>query len=243
MGKNNKPVTSDAAVITPKAVASDIPVWCSHDALIDIAALIPNPRNPNKHPDLQIGLLAKIIRHQGWRSPITVSKRSGFITKGHGRLLAAKMLNVEMVPVDYQQYSNEAAEWADVIADNRMAELAERDLPMMKDILQEIDTGEFDMELTGFDVNAMEAMMTAFMPPDNPNDHWNGMPEFGQEGIIDKALTCLMRFKNIEDREAFEKLLGYKLSHKGKTFSAWFPKPDFNQLGHGMEFEGGEEPA
>ena len=63
-----------------------ISIHCAHDELVDITTLVPNPRNPNRHPDKQIELLAKIIQNQGWRAPITVSTRSGFIVRGHGRL-------------------------------------------------------------------------------------------------------------------------------------------------------------
>ena len=51
------------------------PIECKHDALVDVSALIPHPRNPNSHPDAQIELLAKIIEYQGWRRPIVVSTR------------------------------------------------------------------------------------------------------------------------------------------------------------------------
>ena len=101
-----------------------VAVHCAFDEMMPIESVIPNPRNPNTHPDKQIKLLAKIINTQGWRAPITVSKRSGFIVRGHGRLLAAQLLNLETVPVDLQDYESEAAEWADLIADNRLAELA-----------------------------------------------------------------------------------------------------------------------
>jgi len=112
--------------------------------------LIPHPRNPNKHDDKQIALLAKIIRGQGWRNPIVVSERSGFIISGHGRLEAAKMLNVEQVPVDLQAFENEADEYAHLIADNRIAELAETDRGELADLIRELD-GEIDLDLTGFD--------------------------------------------------------------------------------------------
>lgn len=135
-------------------------IECAYDALVDTAALIPNPRNPNTHPRRQIELLAKIIQYQGWRNPIVVSNRSGYIIKGHARLEAALLLGCEKCPVDYQDYANEAAEWADMIADNRLAELAECDQPMLKDILQELDNGTFDMELTGFDAESIEDLMT-----------------------------------------------------------------------------------
>jgi len=135
--------------------ASDIPVHCAHSEITDILDCVPNPRNPNKHPDKQIALLAKIIRNQGWRQPITVSRRSGFIVKGHGRLAAAKLLQVENVPVDFQEYATEAEEYADLIADNRLAELAEIDDGMIGELLSDSVFEDFDMDLTGFDAEAM----------------------------------------------------------------------------------------
>lgn len=62
--------------------------------MVDIEKLVGNPRNPNKHPQNQIELLAKIIKAQGWRNPTVVSKRSGFVVKGHGRLAAAQYLGL-----------------------------------------------------------------------------------------------------------------------------------------------------
>ena len=115
----------------PKATAGEVPVFCAHDAIVAIEKLIPNPKNPNTHPDAQIQALGRIIRLTGWRAPITVSKRSGFIVKGHGRLAAAKLEGLTEVPVDYQNYTNEAEEYADLVADNRIAELAEIDLSLI----------------------------------------------------------------------------------------------------------------
>lgn len=128
--------------------------------MVKIEKLIPNPRNPNRHPEKQIVMLAKIIDAQGWRAPITVSNRSGFIVRGHGRLMAAQKLGLDKVPVDCQDYENEAAEWADLIADNRLSELSEIDVPTLKDLLQDMDTGAIDMELTAYTPEEIEAMMT-----------------------------------------------------------------------------------
>src|SRR5690606_40638999 len=69
----------------------------------------------------------------------------------YGRLMAAQLLGLDEVPVDYQDYANEAEEWADLIADNRLAELSEMDNEMLKDLIQEIDSEEFDLTLTGFE--------------------------------------------------------------------------------------------
>ena len=76
---------------TPKAYAGSVPVFCAHDAIVPLKDLRPNPKNPNQHPPEQIKLLASIIRATGWRAPITVSKRSGLVAKGHGRLMAAQL--------------------------------------------------------------------------------------------------------------------------------------------------------
>jgi ParB-like chromosome segregation protein Spo0J len=100
---------------------------CAHNKLVELHKLVPNPKNPNKHPDKQIEMLAKIIDYQGQRSPIVVSNRSGFVIKGHGRLEAIKKLGWKKCAVDYQDYEDEAQEFADMIADNKIAELAEHD--------------------------------------------------------------------------------------------------------------------
>ena len=146
--KKNTPIT-----------ASTIPVHCAHARLADVTSLIPNPRNPNKHSDKQVALLAKVIRHQGWRAPITISKRSGFIVTGHGRLAAALLLQVEQVPIDEQDFATEADEWAHLIADNRIAELADADRSMIADLLGQLDAGGLDMDLTGFDMEALEELI------------------------------------------------------------------------------------
>ncbi len=144
-------------------------IHCAHDAEVAIADLKPNPANPNKHPDSQIALLAKIIKAQGWRNPIVVSNRSGLITKGHGRLAAAITLGATHAPVDYQDYASEKVELADMIADNRIAELAEADRSMLRELAEQLDDGAFDMDLTGFDHDALEELMTA-APPDSDID-------------------------------------------------------------------------
>lgn len=128
----------------------EVAVHCAHTKIVETAALIPNPRNPNTHPQKQIALLGKIILAHGWRNPIVVSKRSGFVVKGHGRLMAAKLAGLDKVPIDEQEYKTEADEWADMVADNQIQELSELDQDKLKDILEQLGEG-FDVQLLGFD--------------------------------------------------------------------------------------------
>ncbi len=146
---------------TPKAkgLADGIEVWCGFDKLAPIEDLKPNPRNPNTHPARQIELLAKNIRYLGWRHPITVSKRSGFIVAGHGRLAAARELGVQLVPVDYQDFASDSDEMAVLVADNRLAELASLDLNSLESIIDDLKVEGFDTLLTGFDETDLESLL------------------------------------------------------------------------------------
>ena len=145
-------------------VTDGIPVHCSHDRLVPLNELKPNPRNYNKHPPAQIDLLAKNIKAVGWRHPITVSNLSGQIVAGHARLEAAKKLGLSCAPVNFQDFKDASEEMAVLLADNRLAELAEPDMGEIKDLLLELDTGAVDMDLTGFDNAAMEDLMTQCAP-------------------------------------------------------------------------------
>lgn len=128
----------------------NIPIHCTYTDLADPTTLVPNPCNPNQHPKRQIELLAKIISTQGWRAPITVSNQSGFVVRGHGRLQAALLLGVDKVPIDRQDYKSDADEWADLVADNRIAELANIDDTELAKLLQDIGNTDLDINLTGY---------------------------------------------------------------------------------------------
>ncbi|MFZ4397773.1 MAG: ParB/Srx family N-terminal domain-containing protein [Kiritimatiellia bacterium] len=141
-----------------------IKIECAHAAVVALADLKPNPRNPNKHPDSQLALLGKNIKALGWRHPVIVSKRSGLIVAGHARLAAARLIGADVVPVDYQDFASDAEETTYLIADNRIAELAELDNAAIKDLLQELDTGDGDMDLTGYTVADIEQLMTCDTP-------------------------------------------------------------------------------
>lgn len=135
---------------------------CAHDELVELHKLQPNPKNANKHPEKQIKLLAKIIDYQGQRNPIVVSKRSGFIVSGHGRLEAIKSLGWEKAAVDFQDFENEAQEYAHMIADNKIQELAEHDDSMMIDEIKVLGLEDFellgleDFELPNFEPGNIE---------------------------------------------------------------------------------------
>ena len=116
---------------------------------LDPKKLKPNPRNRNKHPKEQINRLAKLLEYQGWRLPIIVSNRSGMIVAGHGRLMAAKKLKMNQVPVCYQDFDDEDQEYAFLISDNAISEWAELQLDDINKDLAGLDGMSFDLDLLG----------------------------------------------------------------------------------------------
>ena len=115
--------------------------------IIPISEIQPNERNRNKHDRDQIEQLKKIIAHQGFRNPITISNRSGKMVAGHGRLIAAKELGYTELPAIFQDFASEEDEYAHGIADNAIALQAELDLSGIHTDLPQLDS--FDISLLG----------------------------------------------------------------------------------------------
>lgn len=184
-----------------KAYAGSIPVYCTHDKIIQTEDLKPNPANPNTHPAEQIRLLARIIQDQGWRQPITVSTRSGYIVKGHGRYMAALKLGCP-APVDFQHYDSQERELADLIADNRIAELSKIDNAALEEALRQIADSNLDMELTGFSDFVFNQEVAEVVDKMTKAEEWKA-------AAVDKAEKAKERICTILDQlaeEAPEKL-------------------------------------
>ena len=131
---------------------------------VKINELKPHPKNPRVHPDSAIDKLVRSIKEFGWTNPILVST-DGYILAGHARLKAAEKAGIEEVPVIYLPLEGAKAE-AYLIADNRLQDETDWDYEKLKDLLQELDTGELDLELTGFDIEEIEDLMTQFHVPE-----------------------------------------------------------------------------
>jgi len=195
--------------------AGGIDVFCSHTDIWEIGKLQNHPRNPNTHTPGQIDLLAKIIEARGRRLPVTVSSRSGYIVRGHARLEAAKKKGWEEVPVDVQPYDSDEEELADLVADNRIAELSDFDPDELTDILADLDVAEMDLSLTGFTArdwaDMKEDLNTAGgdggsgpEDPDLPDD----LPDPDMTGTDDRAGRFLLVYTNAEEKAIWCERLG-----------------------------------
>jgi len=142
-----------------RILADGIEVWCTYDKLVKVEELIAHPKNPNTHPESQIKILAQNIRYHGWRHPIVVSKLSGYIVAGHGRLEAARELGVSIVPVEYQDFSSEDNELAVLVGDNRLAELSSLDLNSLQDIVDRFKEDDFETIFAGYEPTDLDSLL------------------------------------------------------------------------------------
>jgi len=112
--------------------------------------------NPRKITDEAMGRLTKSLAEFGNIQPITWNARTGNVVVGHQRLKVYKAMGkteVDVWAVDLDEQKEKAAN----IALNKLS--GEFDMPMLKDILEEIDTGDLDMEITGFGMDEVAIMM------------------------------------------------------------------------------------
>jgi DNA modification methylase len=123
-----------------------------------VADLVPYARNARTHSDEQVAQIAASIREWGWTVPVLVDEDNTIIA-GHGRILAAQKLGLADVPVMVASGWSDAQKRAYVIADNKLALNAGWDLDQLGAELQELEGLDFDLGLTGFDVDELEALL------------------------------------------------------------------------------------
>lgn len=114
--------------------------------------------NARTHSKKQVALLAKSIKEFGWTNPILTDGKNGVIA-GAGRLEAAKQLGEKKVPTIALADLTPAQRRAYMLADNKLALHAGWDDEILGEELSALVDMGFDMELTGFDEDELEALM------------------------------------------------------------------------------------
>lgn len=129
----------------------------------DIASLIPYANNARTHSDAQVAQIAASMKEWGWTNPVLVDE-SGMIIAGHGRVLAARQLGIDSVPVMVAEGWTEAQKRAYVLADNQLALNAGWDLGLLSSEVKGLAEWDFDLSLVGFDEGELSALMAEAMP-------------------------------------------------------------------------------
>lgn len=124
--------------------------WAKNFEAIDIAKLKPYKKNPRLHSQKQIELLAGSIEEWGFTVPILIDEEQNVLS-GHGRLEAAKKLELKQVPCITAQGWSEQKKRAYIIADNKIAQLSSWDPKSLQDEFAFLDSLGYELEKIGFD--------------------------------------------------------------------------------------------
>ncbi|UUR08134.1 site-specific DNA-methyltransferase [Sphingomonas glaciei] len=188
------------------------------------SSLQPDPRNARTHPKRQIMQLVQSIEQFGFTNPVLVDE-AGVLIAGHGRLRAAKELELREVPTITLEGLSEAEKKALRLADNKIALNAGWDLEILR--LELADLGnldiDFDLGLTGFASGEIDVILKAVNDPDDeiipavpseprtkPGDIWV---------LGDHRIGC----GDGRDREFLSRVIG-----QGGLIDAAFMDPPYN---------------
>jgi hypothetical protein len=114
--------------------------------LLPLHQIVPFDRNPRTHPAWQITQIAASIEEFGFVNPILLGA-DGIIIAGHGRFEAARLIGLEVVPVIRLGHLNSEQRRALVIADNKIAENAQWDMDLLRELVGELHAEHFDLDL------------------------------------------------------------------------------------------------
>jgi len=117
---------------------------------MDIYDVIPYDKNSKKHDKVQVDKIKQSIKEFDFNVPIIVDKNNVVIA-GHGRLLAAKQLGIQKVPVVTKYDLSSAQVKAFRIADNKVAE-SDWDFSFLKQEFESLKQDNYDFKWLDFDM-------------------------------------------------------------------------------------------
>lgn len=185
-----------------------------------IEALIPYARNSRTHSDAQVAQIAASIREFGWTNPVLVDGSNGIIA-GHGRVLAARKLGFDQVPVIELAHLTESQKRAYVLADNKLAENAGWDDELLRIELEALQAAGFDMSLTGFADDELAALMAELAGNEGLTDD-DAVPEVTDDPVSQPGDVWLLGEHRLlcgdaTDPVALETLMGSDLADMAFT--------------------------
>jgi DNA modification methylase len=185
-----------------------------------IEALIPYARNSRTHSDAQVAQIAASIREFGWTNPVLVDSSNGIIA-GHGRVLAARKLGFDQVPVIELAHLTESQKRAYVLADNKLAENAGWDDELLRIELEALQAAGFDLSLTGFADDELAALMAELAGNEGLTDD-DAVPEVTDDPVSQPGDVWLLGEHRLlcgdaTDPVALETLMGSDLADMAFT--------------------------
>lgn len=129
-----------------------------------ISELIAYARNARTHDDIQVEELATSMeKFKTFTNPVLLAGDD--ILAGHGRIMAAEKLGLQVVPTIDLSHLNETERQAYILADNKLAMNAGWDIEMLKTELVDLQSKGFDLAVTGFRQEELDDLFTVKEPP------------------------------------------------------------------------------
>ena len=152
------------------------------------ATLQAYPRNARTHSKKQIKQIAESIRQFGFTNPLLIDDHN-IILAGHGRLAAARRLDMGEVPCVRLSHMTAAQKKAYVIADNKLALNAGWDEELLALELQELLSVDvnFDIGLTGFTIAEVDGLIEGLENAEPGDPHDDRLPPLSEAAAITQA--------------------------------------------------------
>lgn len=174
---------------------------------LDPAELIPYGKNAKEHPPKQVEQIANSIKRFGWQQPIVVD-RNKVVIIGHGRLAAAKLLNLDKVPVKFEDDLTDAQVKALRLADNKTNE-SDWSENLLAEELAELDIDGIDMSEFGFE------NLGDLIEHENPYTQKTDIPQYT---ITGEHVTLDELYKDSKTQELIEEIEEAEIDEKVKDF-------------------------
>lgn len=186
--------------------------------------LIPYINNARVHNENQVTQIASSIREFGWTTPILIDGENGIIA-GHGRLMAAKKLGMDEVPVIELSHLSETQKKALILADNKIALNSEWDSELVALELDSLQDMGFDIELTGFTLDELNDMKPQVIEEGLTDE--DAVPEIPQDPVTKLGDVWILGNHRLmcgdsTSIDAVEKLMD------GKNIDFMFTSPPYN---------------
>lgn len=127
---------------------------------INIDELIFYERNARTHSDEQVEQIVNSIKEFGFTNPVLIDEDNVLIA-GHGRTVAAKLLNMTEIPAIRLTGLSESQRKALRIADNQLALNAGWDEELLRIELEDLNVDDFDLSLIGFNFDELDELINA----------------------------------------------------------------------------------
>lgn len=105
--------------------------------------LIPYANNAKIHDEIQIEQIKQSIKSYGFNDPVAIWKNNEII-EGHGRVLAAKDLGIEQIPIIRLENLSDKQRREYMLVHNQLTMNTGFDAELLDTELQELDFDEFD---------------------------------------------------------------------------------------------------